>query len=372
MNHRIFFATLAAFTASCEGAPPVEDAPPHDSATPVEPPPTDTPEPPLPEETDPPPDSPAPCDLGEHPLGEDAELSLTWEGRTRTYRLHVPADYDCSPRPLVIGLHFFTGDAAGFELSTAQIHDHLNANGTFGLFPQALEASPGDGITAFNDTTSHASDGPDGATCAPWAWGYPVFDDCPPEAADESCQWGTSCADDVGMVRELVRQLQATYTIDADRIWLTGFSQGGIATQGWACALSDVVAAIAPLHGAAANGYTCGPTEAVSMMDVWGTTDVAINRWGAPSLDGLIYDAADETAAVWAEAQGCDVRATPYATVSDGVWGWDCTAHADCATGADVVTCSWNGTHIWGRDPWNGDFMWEAVWAFFQDHPKVR
>ncbi|MFM2162356.1 MAG: hypothetical protein RLZZ383_1868, partial [Pseudomonadota bacterium] len=23
-----------------------------------------------------------------------------------------------------------------------------------------------------------------------------------------------------------------------------------------------------------------------------------------------------------------------------------------------------------GRDPWNGDFMWEAVWAFFEAHPK--
>jgi poly(3-hydroxybutyrate) depolymerase len=319
------------------------------------------------------PAEPAPCEPGDGVVpGRDLDLSLMWEGRLRTYRVHVPRDYDCTPRALVIGLHYFTGDARGFEHDVAQIHDHLNQTGTFGLFPQALESEPGSGVTSFNDLTSRYDDGPDGPTCTEWAPGYPIFEDCPPDEAQRACTWGTSCADDAGLVRELVAELSRRWTIDPDRVFLTGFSQGGIAAQGWACELADLLAAIAPLHGAAANGHTCGPTQAVSMMDVWGWTDIAINRYEAPSLDGLIYDGAEETAQVWASAQGCDRRPQPYRTVSDGAWSWGCTQQPDCQTGAEVVTCGWSGTHIWGRDGVNGDFMWAAVWAFFSSHPKVR
>ena len=49
--------------------------------------------------------------------------------------------------------------------------------------------------------------------------------------------------------------------------------------------------------------------------------DIAINGWETASMDGLIYDGAAETAAVWAEAQGCSTDgSTAYATVSDGAW----------------------------------------------------
>jgi hypothetical protein len=40
--------------------------------------------------------------------------------------------------------------------------------------------------------------------------------------------------------------------------------------------------------------------------------------------------------------------------------------HAGCETGADVVSCQWDGTHIWGRLPEYGDFMLDApatIWS---------
>jgi polyhydroxybutyrate depolymerase len=357
---------LLACTGEAEVPKPVDTPTGDTPAVEVDTPEADTPE------ADTPDDTPAPCDPSPLVRGDDVELTLMWEGRPRTYWVHLPADYDCTPRAVVVGLHFYTGEALSFERDIARIHDDLNRTGTIGVFPQALGRGPGRDadITAFNDTTSHNDIGPDGATCTDWAVDYGVFDDCGPDEAARSCFWGTSCADDVGLVRAILTDLQQRWTVDAKRIFLTGFSQGGIAAQGWACALQDVIAATAPLHGAAANGYTCGPTSAVSIMDVWGRTDIAINRWEAPSLDGLIYDGAEEAAAVWAEAQGCNANTRAYPTVSDGKQGWGCVEHADCATGATVVQCAWNGTHLWGRDPWNGDFMWDAVWAFFESHPK--
>lgn len=315
----------------------------------------------------------APCEAAPGVPGEDVTLTIQWEGRPRKYNVHIPAGYDCSPRPLLIGLHYYTGTAHNFEHETAGIHDFLDEEGVIGIFPEAMGRGGGDDawVTAFNDISSHNDDGPDGATCTGWAWDYGVFADCPAEEAERSCFWGTSCADDVGMTRAIIEQAMATWTIDERRVYLTGFSQGGISTQTWSRHLQDLIAAAAPLHGFAANGHTVAPTEGVSLMQVWGTYDIAINGWDSPSMDGLIYDSAAETAAIWADAQGCSpIADTPYATVSDGKTGWRCTQHDDCDTGADVVTCQWEHTHLWGRDSVNGNFMWDAVWEFFESHPK--
>lgn len=315
----------------------------------------------------------APCDLGSLPLGEDTELRITWEGRERTYWVHVPADYDCTPRPLMVGLHFFGGEAHAAETDTLQAHDALNTRGWFGLFPQALAESPDGTWPSWNDLTSRHDTGPDGPTCTDWAYRQPAFDTCPADEADRECAWGTSCSDDVGLVRALIEQLSTDYTVDADRIFMTGFSQGGVATQGWACELGDVLTAVAPLHGFAAKGYACGPSSGVSLMQVYGYWDLFINAYDQPSADGQVYESAVETAAAWADAQGCSADpTTPYPTVSDDKYGWGCTQHAGCATGSDVVSCEWDGSHRMGRDFANGDFMMDAVWAFFEAHPRGR
>jgi polyhydroxybutyrate depolymerase len=314
--------------------------------------------------------TPTECDFHGLTPGRDYEFTISWDGRDRTYSLHVPADYDCTPRPLIVGLHYYSGDGHSFETDVAKIHDFLNEHGVFGLFPDGLAETPTGFLTALNDITSHHDAGPDGPTCTWWSWPYPVFDTCPDEV-DRECKWGTSCADDVGMVRALIERLEKNWMIDPDRIHLTGFSQGAIAAQGWACPLGDLLASVAPLHGFAANGWACGPSTGVSLMQVTGRLDIFINAFGHPSADGLIYDSEVETAAAWAEAQQCSADgSTPYPTVSDGIRGWGCSQHAGCATGADVVSCVWDGTHTWGRDPFNGDFFWAAVWEFFASHPR--
>ena len=80
-------------------------------------------------------DSTAPCDAAPGVPGQDAELSLTWNGEQRTYVLHVPADYDCTPRPLVIGLHSFYKSGFFFEHQTVDMFDHIEDHGYIALFP---------------------------------------------------------------------------------------------------------------------------------------------------------------------------------------------------------------------------------------------
>ena len=316
-----------------------------------------------------------PCDLSTLSPGRDTPMFLEWEGVQRRYVLHVPADYDCTPRPVVMGIHGYYGSGEGFENSTAQMFDHLEANGYIGVFPDGLPA--GDTgylslVTSFNDLTSRYDDGPDGPTCTANAWQYPAYDNCGPDEVGRACRWGTSCADDAGFFRAILAETQATLTVDANRIYMTGFSQGGQTVQGLACELADVLAAIAPVHGFAANGWTCAPQTPLPMLQIWGESDSTVDGNTEASSDGMIYDGAEETAAEWATQQGCDAAGdTPYPTVADGQADWTCNQHANCAGGSEVVTCSWNGSHWWPRNGTYGNMGLDVIWDFFTKHERT-
>ena len=317
--------------------------------------------------------TPSGCVLGAGVPGSDVQMTTTWDGIDREWVLHLPADYDCTPRPVILGIHGYYGSGRGFENDTARMFDHLDANGIIGIFPDGLAA--GDSgylgtVTSFNDLTTRFDDGPDGATCTPTAYDYPAYPNCGASEETRACRWGTSCADDAGLFRALIAEVSQGWTVDADRIYMTGFSQGGQTVQGVACELADVLAAIAPQHGFAANGHTCGPTTKLPLFQVWGRNDTIVDGRDQPSGDGMIYDGGSETALVWAEAQGCDTATVAYETVSDGKRGWQCLEHPNCATDAEIVNCSWDGGHSWGTNPTDGNFALDAMWAFFEKHRR--
>jgi poly(3-hydroxybutyrate) depolymerase len=268
---------------------------------------------------------------------------------------------------MVVGLHGYYGSGEGFEQSTSKMFDHLNNNGYIGVFPDGLPMSEkgwNSAVTSFNDIDSHNSDGPDGETCTSDSYDYGVYDNCPDSEGEDACNWGTSCADDEGFLRALIEGIETNWAVDSSRIYLTGFSQGGQTTQSLGRRMSDVLAAAAPHHGFATNGYTVAPTNKMSLIQVWGRQDTVVNGAEEASSDGMIYDGASETAAVWAVAQGCAVDPSPWPTAYDGTLGWSCEEHAGCSTGAEVVTCAWDGRHRWGRDG-SEAFALEVTWDFF-------
>lgn len=55
--------------------------------------------------------------------------------------------------------------------------------------------------------------------------------------------------DDLGFVRKLLQHLQQQLPIDRSRIFVTGISNGGMIANRIGCALSDIVAAVAPVAG---------------------------------------------------------------------------------------------------------------------------
>src|SRR5262249_19170475 len=131
----------------------------------------------------------------------DGDRTLTSAGRTRRFRLFVPASARKGPAPLVLNIHGL--------VETAQLQEYYSGmdakaaeRGMMVVYPQGVGNS--------------------------WNAG-----NCCGRAVDEQ-------VDDVRFLRELVRELESELCIDRTRIYATGMSNGAILSYRLACEASDV------------------------------------------------------------------------------------------------------------------------------------
>ena len=119
--------------------------------------------------------------------------------------------------------------------------------------------------------------------------------------------WGTSTVNDVGFTIALIDSLSATYTIDPERIYSTGMSNGGFFSYKLACELSDRIAAIASVTGTmnVNQTATCNPSHPMPVMEIHGTADETV------AYDGNFFFASTPTVvAWWADFNECDTPPT--------------------------------------------------------------
>ena len=91
--------------------------------------------------------------------------------------------------------------------------------------------------------------------------------------------------DDVAFTRAVLDDLARVVNVDADRVFATGMSNGGIMAYRVASELSDRIAAIAPV-GRPMGTETCSPNRPVSVMHFHGTDDAfaAFHRTTYPEI----------------------------------------------------------------------------------------
>jgi len=90
--------------------------------------------------------------------------------------------------------------------------------------------------------------------------------------------------DDIGFVRKLIEKLQDHLRIDSKKIFATGISSGGIPCHFLAGALSDKIAAIAPVV-AAAETVRKWPSMSFSTRGTRGGRQKALGRRRSPEYD---------------------------------------------------------------------------------------
>jgi polyhydroxybutyrate depolymerase len=111
--------------------------------------------------------------------------------------------------------------------------------------------------------------------------------------------------DDVGFVGSLLSTLQRSLCVDPQRIYATGFSNGGGITAILACEFSGRIAAFAPVAG---DYYPqpggCHPNRPVSLLEVHGVADTVNPYDGSAELR---YPAVGAWLADWAQRDSCAV-----------------------------------------------------------------
>jgi polyhydroxybutyrate depolymerase len=181
--------------------------------------------------------------------GSAQTLMVSHQGTTRTAVLYRPATA-VGPVALVIALHGLGGTGANFRTWF-----HLDAvaarEGFAVVYPDAIDKR--------------------------WSYGRPIIGPMPVVNGET--------VDDIGFLGALIDELVKRRIADPVRVYVTGMSRGALMTFTVACALSDRVAAAAPI----ASGMTdhqredCRPSRPVPFVVIAGTED------HAQKYDGWIY-----------------------------------------------------------------------------------
>jgi len=290
--------------------------------------------------------------------GARAMRTISSQGRTRNYLLHVPA----SPNGALV-LVFHGGGGSPFDIESQTHFDDLSDREHFLVaYPEGFERSWADG----RGTTKADREG----------------------------------LDDVALAKAIVSDIATTtHAVDRARVYATGPSNGGIFTNRLGCDAADVFAAIAPVIGTLAEkmALRCRPAARVSVVGVQGVADPVVPFDGG-EVGGTIeavaaggrVQSSRATQELWRTVDGCGPTptSTPLpARVDDGT-SVTKRAYSGCRDATDVVWYEIAGgghrwppnhsprpmveraaAHLLGSASQNIDAS-AVIWSFFAAHTR--
>ncbi len=291
--------------------------------------------------------------------GGEFDRAVTVGGIVHEYHVTVPTSYDGTrPVPLLFFFHGGGGNAEEGE-RTVNLRATAESRGFILVRPEGYDRS-GLGLRTWNA----------GACCS--------------GAVRDG-------VDHVAAVRAILDRVESEWRIDADRVYATGHSNGGMLSYRLACEVSDRIAAVAPNAAALMDRdldaappltlFPCAPARAVPIMHMHGEADTCVPMEGGRST-GLEQSLRPPVAYGIARFVAINQAATtPRVTYQQG----DVTCRTyDGADDADVVLCTAkDGGHAWpGADysAWTRSMCGgraiegmdanEAIWDFFLAHPR--
>lgn len=160
--------------------------------------------------------------------------------------------------------------------------------------------------------------------------------------------WDISGDRDIRFVLALIDEMEARYAIDRNRVYLSGFSMGGMFTYHAMNRIADKIAAFAPISGYPMWGGNFTSSRPVPIIHTHGTSDDVVNFGGVAS-----------TLAGWVKRNGCPAKdriEKPYRAnhITRHTWG-------PGENGVEVVLMELAGKGHWisndivksGEEIWN-------------------
>ena len=129
-----------------------------------------------------------------------------------------------------------------------------------------------------------------------------------------------STTDDVGFTDALIDSISSNYSINADRIYSTGMSNGGYMSFLLACQLSNRFAAVASVTGSMTpqTYNNCNPQHPTPILQIHGTVDGTVPYGGNPTWTKSI----DDVLQYWSNFNNCNpnpsITALPDLNTTDG------------------------------------------------------
>lgn len=264
--------------------------------------------------------------------------SITIDGVTREYRLYIPEIYDPTQEvPLVLNLH--------------------------GYGSNSLEQLFYGNFMSIADTANFILAMPNGTPDLTGTLSWNTF--------------GLSQIDEISFFRQFIDSLSEDYSIDQDRIYSTGMSNGGFMSYDLACGLNDKITAIASVTGSM-NVLTinsCNPNRPVPVMQIHGTLDATV-----PYIGNLAFAPIDSVVSFWRENNVCtedpifeelpDIDVTDNCTAERYVWTCSLTNSSVELYKIIGGGHSWPGALV-NINITNQDFNASAeIWRFFSQYSK--
>lgn len=269
---------------------------------------------------------------------------LIYQGRLRTYHLHLPKGYNRNrSTPLVLAFHGGYGSGKGFAKTTG-LNNLADREGFVVVYPDGIDRH-------WNDGRGTANPG----------------------------------INDVGFVRVLIDRLIRFRNIDSSRIYATGISNGGFFTQKLACEMSDKIAAFAPVAAPLPEllKSSCKPSKPISIVMINSPEDRFVPWKGGEVKGGGQTLSVPQTVERWrqhnASSSVAEAQTLPVINPSDSTRVRFSRYSGGRGDSEVVLYTIEGGGHTWpgGNDPLSPRVVGktsrqisanEVIWKFFQRH----
>ena len=278
-------------------------------------------------------------------------------GSRRSYLVHVPpAHVTRSPLPLVIAVHGAFETAKDMEERTG-LSDLADQEGFVAVYPNGM------GLLGF---LQH------------WNAGHC----CGKAAADN--------VDDVGFLKKVLEDVHKRLPIDKNRIYMVGFSNGGMLAYRFAAENSEILSALAVVAATIGSRSSSDvpfwqipdPNAPLPLIAFHGLDDDAIPAQGgiSPKRGGdQSFISVEDSMGFWVRSNGCDsepmLNQIHQNHIRINTW-------QGCRDNADVVLYLMeNWQHVWPGRYYTADLGPEnplkdfdavdLIWDFFTSHTRI-
>ena len=270
------------------------------------------------------------------PCGNDSVSgyrSFTENGVTREYILQLPSGYDpnnSSPLPLIINFHGNGGCAGAFSQATYDGPSDLtalaNSHNVIIAYPQGVVRVKG---------------------AAEW---------------DPGAGGGSDLNNNgVYFSQQLIAHISADHTIDANRIYATGYSNGGMMAYGLACSLGSQIAAVGIMSGIMLPG-PCDTAHYTPVIHFHGTADDAL-----PYAGNQDFRSVADVISFWVNHNQISPTEPTTTQLNGG------RVRLDSYTGgaedsAVMLYTLQDGGHVWFGEDIGGESPNEILWRFLSGY----